>query len=74
MQFTAVAPGCSFLNQGRIRCPIASIPSLGLVSFDFTYRALRARPEAPIIAMSASYEIDDFNFGDNTYGFATTVK
>jgi len=75
--FTVVPPACSFISSGRIRCPLPSpdfedgqVSSLG----SFTFRALHARPEAAVFVVQASFEIDDTNYSNNTYGFFVTLQ
>lgn len=78
LQFTAMPTICTSLGAGRLRCSIPNVANIeeGLSASLGTFfaTALRSRPEAPVFVVQASYEIDDSNYGNNTYGFAVTVK
>ena len=76
VNITVLPAACTFLSSGRIRCPLSgpTFASGSSRSFAFEYRALRIRPEAPIIVVQTSYLVDDGGADNNTYGFAVTVK
>jgi hypothetical protein len=74
---TAVPPQCDQLSAGRFRCAIPGIDGLsdgGLASLNgFIVQANGPRTETALFVVQTSFEIDDSNFGNNTYGFAVNV-
>jgi hypothetical protein len=77
LQFTGIPTNCDFLSAGRIRCSIPNAAQLqdGLSSSlgTFFMQPLHSRPEAPLFVVQATFEIDDSDFSNNTYGFGVTV-
>ena len=78
VQFTAMPASCAFLGTNRLRCSIPNVENvsegLSVNLGTFFARLPIVRPEAPIIVVQATYEIDDSNYGNNTYGFAVRVQ
>jgi hypothetical protein len=74
---TAVPPECDQISSGRFRCAIPGIDGLsdgGLASLNgFIVQANGPRSETALFVVQTSFEIDDSDFGNNTYGFAVNV-
>jgi hypothetical protein len=74
---TARPPECNQLSQGRLRCSIPGIDGLSdgaLGSLNgFIVQANGQRLETALFVVQTSFEIDDSDFGNNTYAFAVNV-
>jgi hypothetical protein len=75
---TAVPPDCDRITSGRFRCSIPGIDGLSdgeLASLPgWIVQANGARSETAIFVVQTSFEIDDSDFGNNTYAFAVNVQ
>jgi hypothetical protein len=75
---TAVPPDCDRITSGRFRCAIPGIDGLSdgeLASLPgWIVQANGARTETALFVVQTSFEIDDSDFGNNTYGFAVNVQ
>jgi hypothetical protein len=78
VQFTGVPGNCDAVSTNRFRCSLPNIENVieGLSVSVGTFFALfpNPRPEAPIVVVQASYDVEDSDFSNNTYGFAVTVR